>query len=128
MSVGGAIWSAVAKVGQWAIKNPGAVLNAADEVKRRIQGAKVEKEAPVITADGKIVQLGEAVVELDQKINRESQQLQEELETLQAQLQQALDTQKKLEDRMLAYQKKITVVTVILGVALLAAVALLFLV
>ena len=128
MSVGGAIWSAVAKVGQWAIKNPGAVLNAADEVKRRIQGAKAEKEAPVITTDGKIVQLGEAVVELDQKINRESQQLQEELETLQAQLQQALDTQKKLEARMLAYQKKITAVTVILGVVLLAAVALLFLV
>ena len=115
MGAGGKIWGAVKEVGKWVIQNPNAVLKVADQVKSRVAAAKEEKEAPGAVAERKIGQLGEAVVELDQKLLLEKQQLQAELEALREQLKETQAAQEKLESKMLAYQKKITAVAVILG-------------
>ena len=108
MGVGGKILDAVKKVGMWAVKNPDAVMNAVNQVKDRAQLKKTEKDAPLVAAQLKIAQLGEAVVELDQKLEGEADQLRQELATLRKEMEETLQKQQALEAKQVildAYRK-----------------------
>lgn len=89
----GIVITALKAVGTWVAKNPNIALGAVDAV-AKIQADKksTSYDEQLQIADEKINQLGSAALELEERINNETEQLRNELKIIHDQLQ----TMKKL--------------------------------
>ena len=116
MGFGAGLLKAVAAAGKWIVKNPGTVMSAVDQVKDRIVAGKAKKELPAIPqAEAEKEQFSEAL-----------QQLTLQMETKLTRLWQELEQEKKrreqLEAKVNALQKRLTWVTALSLVGVVAAV------
>ena len=72
------------KIGSWAISHPGDIVGAVSTVANLVPSKK--KQAEQLAMDEKLQQLGEAALELNQKIDTEITQVREEMDTLRSQV------------------------------------------
>ena len=120
MGAGAVVLSAIKLVGEWVVKNPGFAADAVEKVVK-IRADKVAKEEQLMIMDEKMNQLGEATLELDQKIADEIGLVHEETDALCLQI----ETLTKEFDAYRATTKKtILAMAIIMGVAVITAILL----
>ena len=109
----GNIWGILGQIALWALKHTGEIVGAVNNV-AAIGSGKKEQEAHAVI-DEHLLQLGEAAIELNEKIDTEISQVRTETEERRQQI-------NTLTMRFEAYQRATRTTLTIMGAALSAAI------
>ena len=81
MGAGKVVVDVLLSIGKWVVKNPSIIKDTADAVVR-LKPSKDSKDVAEPTVEDKLNQLGEAVIEINQKVDTEINKLSKELKTI----------------------------------------------